>query len=262
MPSGQSVFAVDVDGVGGVGIAFSEEEIETAVRDRLSAILADAEGRRELEAVLEPLADTAFARDGLDRVLSSIHALPAWRVGEALAEAYLADHRCCLFPWPGGRDLKNLASSPAGTDLVGLRDDGDSTRFAFGEVKTSSQRKSPPDVVVGRHGLVKQLEALCECGSVVDDLVRYLGYHAVGRPWLDRYQDAAKHWLADRASISLFGVLIRDVAIDERDISARVGKLATRRKQPTTVELIAIYLPTGRIPQLPRDVAPAPGGAE
>ena len=82
-----------------------------------------------------------------------------WRVGEALAQAFLAAHRNCTFPWPASRDLRNPVSSPAGTDLVGFVDFDRGGLFAFGEVKTSTQQQWPPSLIYGRHGLKQQMES-------------------------------------------------------------------------------------------------------
>ena len=63
---------------------------------------------------------SCFASDNLRSALSAKHPVFDWQVGEAMAEAYLVDHRQCEFPWPSGRDLRNPEASPAGADLVGF----------------------------------------------------------------------------------------------------------------------------------------------
>jgi hypothetical protein len=116
------------------------------------------------------------SNEALGQILRSDRAVEAWRVGEAIAESYLVEHRHCEFRWPGGRDLKNPESSPAGTDLVGFQTDAaTSVRFSFGEVKTSNHAEYPPSLMYGRHGLKQQLEGLRDSHAVKDVLVKYLG---------------------------------------------------------------------------------------
>lgn len=134
-------------------------------------------------------------------ILSAPDDLPGWRVGEALAEVYLIEHRQCEFPWPGGRDLKNPSASPAGTDLVGFYRYNDEVRFAFGEVKTSNHSDSPPSVVTGRHGLSEQLSDLRDSTDIKGNLVRYLGHHATRASWRPTFEAAVSRFLGSRPVI-------------------------------------------------------------
>jgi len=185
-----------------------------------------------------------------------------WRVGEAIAESYLVEHRHCEFPWPGGRDLKNPDSSPAGTDLVGFQTHATtSVRFSFGEVKTSNQNEHPPSLMYGRHGLKQQLEDLRDSPAVKDALVKYLGLHASGRPWLGRFREAATRYIHDRTDVAIFGVLVRDVEPNSLDCSERAKRLAQQCPPSSAIELLALYLPVDRISTLPQRV-PASGGGQ
>jgi len=76
-----------------------------------------------------------------------VEAAETWRVGEAVAHAELEANRGCSFPWSARRDAKNRRASAAGAEMVGfVRRPGDPARFAFGEVKTSSEKNAPPAV--------------------------------------------------------------------------------------------------------------------
>jgi len=214
-------------------------------------LLRDEAGTRDLRSMMSELATTDFDTHALEAVLTTpVTDLPAWRVGEALAEAYVVDHRQCEFPWPAGRDLKNPTSSPAGTDLVGFQQSGDSTRFAFGEVKTSEQEEWPPSVVTGRHGLADQLRQLRDSTSTKSALVRYLGHHSITAAWKPRFMTAASRFLSDPNDVSLFGVLIRDVQPKPQDLSGKATSLATGCPGTTSIELRAVYLPTHTIATL------------
>jgi len=114
---GTPAYTADVKPVLAKGLILSEDEINKAISSRLLSIILDDPGRSQLNLLLDGLTSTAFSEDNLRKVLDFNPALEDWRVGEALAEAYLVDHRKCEFPWPSGRDLKNTSASPAGTDL-------------------------------------------------------------------------------------------------------------------------------------------------
>ena len=211
------------------GYAFTDAELDATLTEDVRPIVHDEEGAAELGVLLAGVATTEFANDTLGQVLNSSHDPEPWRVGEAIAEAYLVEHRHCEFPWPGGRDLKNPESSPAGTDLVGFQIQPPTApaRFSFGEVKTSNHAAYPPSLMYGRHGLKPQLEALRDDPAVKDALVKYLGLHSFGRDWLGRFRQAAARYIHDRTDVAVFGVLVRDVPPHHLDCSGRAASLAT-----------------------------------
>jgi hypothetical protein len=260
-PLGSPAYKVDSAPVLAIGVTFSAEEVDTALSEGVCTLLWDDAGKDELAGFLTGLANTQFEEDRLSEVLNQAPTLEDWRVGEAMAEAYLIAHRSCEFPWPTGRDLKNPAASPAGTDLVGFQHGERGTRFAFGEVKTSQHAKWPPSVVTGRHGLSEQVEALNSTTRVKAQLVTYLGLHAVNASWAETFKRATKRYLTDPTDVTLFGILVRDVGPDELDLRSRaraLGKIVTGQ---TSIELNAIYLPAGSITQLPKLAAQARGGS-
>src|SRR5438105_42178 len=85
-------------------------------------------------------------------------------------------------------------------------------RFAFGEVKTSSEAAYPPGACYGATGLKQQLEDLRDNSVIRDDLVRYLGHRAATGPtWKNQFLDAAGSYFANKSDVRVFGVMIRDV---------------------------------------------------
>ena len=245
--TGAEAYCVDCMPVSAKGVRLTSDELDSSLAGRAGNILWDDAGRTELSGLLSGLATTSFEADGIRRVLDRTITPENWRVGEALAEAFLVDHRNCTFPWPAGRDLKTPTASPAGTDLVGFRVvDGSSEayRFAFGEVKTSDQEQWPPSVMFGRHGMVGQIEALRDSTETKDDLVRYLGHHAKSALWQGHYVSATKRYLNDPQDVSLFGILVRDVGDKPDDLSGRAKSLAQGCPPSTSIELRAIYLPS------------------
>lgn len=248
---GTQVYDADQPPVRARGYAFTETERNSLLAKEVQAILHDDQGKVELETLLSGIATTQFATTTLQAIMNAVGPVESWRIGEAIAESYLVGHRQCIFPWPGGRDLKNPDSSPAGTDLVGFQtphaEDEGSTRFSFAEVKTSDHGAYPPSLMYGRHGLKQQLEDLRDSTTVKDSLVKYLGLHANGRAWSDDFRKAARRYIHDRCDVSVFGVLVRDVAPNSKDLSGRASNLSQKCPPATAIELLGLYFPAGSI---------------
>ncbi len=236
--------------VTGAGLAVSAGDLEPSLAGPVAAAVFDEAGIEGIEALLEGVADTEFAQDSLNALLTDEREPEPWRVGEALAEVYLVSQQNCFFPWPDGRDERKHGSSLPGADLVGFHRDGDTDRFAFGEVKTSGERSYPPGAAYGRHGLKQQLEDLRGCQRIRDDLVKYLGHRAIHATWQECYRTAAAVYLRDPCDVRIFGILIRDVDPHEDDLRTRVNLLAQDCPAATTIALYAIYLPTSCIATL------------
>lgn len=273
IPRGTECYNADCSPVIARGLVYSEDELETALSGPVSVILRDDAGNEVVSELLTGVAETDFQKESVGRILSNERIPEDWRVGEAIAESYLNLHRACIFPWPAGRDKKNPESSPPGADLVGFQHTGQATRphrFAFGEVKTSSERRWPPQGMYGRHGMVQQLESLRDNKEVKDHLVKYLGHRILGAGWRNhynkeeasyilvvlgelylvwqnQYEEAAYRYLADPTDISLFGVLVRDVEPKASDLRNRAKTLARGCPEQTSIELTAIYLPENSI---------------
>lgn len=247
---GKDAYACDSESVVGRGIMYNSADLETALAERLPPIINDEPGKNVLASVLAGLATTSFAEQGIKRILSAKRQPEDWRVGEAIAEAYLVDHRNCYFPWPSGRDLKNPDGSPPGADLVGFEEQT-KTRFAFGEVKTSQQELWPPSAMTGRHGLSKQIEGLRDSLDTKEDLIRYLGFRAQNSSWETKYKKAAQTYVNDPTDVALHGIMVRDVKPDEKDLRSRCIALGNKKPTHTSIEMRAIYLPAGAIKGLP-----------
>ncbi|WP_419917702.1 hypothetical protein [Candidatus Poriferisocius sp.] len=213
----------------------------------VAAVLFDDEGKENIKEILAGVIETEFNREGLRRLLEDPEEVEDWRVGEAIAETYLTDHRSCSFPWPDARDERRSRSSLPGADLVGFGVDDDGACFAFGEVKTSSERRHPPGVMYGRMGLKQQLEDLRDVEATRDDLMKYLGYRSGSAPWKTQYEHAAGRYLRNSSDIQLYGCLVRDVEPHEDDLRARVSDLGNGCPEGTRIELLAIYLPQDRL---------------
>lgn len=251
-PKGQEVYTIPAAApVVAGGVVLSDAELGEALKGPVASILRDDEGNAQLEVLLAGLVTTEFEQERLRAALDATPDPEDWRVGEALAEAYLSEHRQCEFPWHGGRDLKNPKASAAGTDLVGFQHEpNQGPRFAFGEVKTSYEEKYPPQVVTSRHGLSEQVELLRDSCETKNHLLTYLAHKARTTDWEDTFKGAARRYFTDPTDVCLFGVLVRDVVPSELDLRARAKALAKNCPSATVIELRAVYLPSKCIPSL------------
>ncbi|MVF24616.1 hypothetical protein EVC37_23890 [Methylocaldum sp. BRCS4] len=231
----------------GAGLTWTDEELDAAIAGPVATVVFDDEGKADIAEILSPLAETDFEVEGLQRILGNPDDIEDWRIGEAIAEAYLSGHRDCHFPWPDGRDERKRGSSLPGADLVGFGRDADGDCLAFGEVKTSSEAEYPPGAMYGRTGLKQQLEDLRDRETIRDDLLKYLCHRVKTVSWRPRFEAASKRYLQNKSDVQLYGVLIRDVQPHEDDLRARVQKLAESCPSKTRIELLAIYLPAGCI---------------
>ena len=234
----------------GTGRSRNDEELGAAINGPVSALVFDDQGKADIQELLAGVAETSFEQEQLAQALAGPDDVEDWRVGEAIAEAYLTEHRDCMFPWPDGRDERKSGSSLPGADLVSVQQDEQGDRFVFGEVKTSGEAKYPPGAVYGRTGLKQQLEDLRDKEGIRKDLIKYLGYRAKNATWRDRFKAASKRYLNNTSDVQLFGVLVRDVEPNVDDVRVRVEKLGNGCPAGTQIELLALYLPNGAIGNL------------
>ena len=132
-PVGMQVYAADHPPVMARGYSFTNAELTAMLAEDVRAIIQDDAGVAEVQTLLAGVATTEFADTTVQQILSVTRQLEPWRVGEAIAEAYLVG-----FHFPTAENV----------------------RFSFGEVKTSNDQTCPPSLMYGRHGLKQQLENL------------------------------------------------------------------------------------------------------
>lgn len=241
-PGGTESYRVDSDPVSARGVQFDEGDLAGSSQD-LAATLWDRDGKVELDELLSSLATTEFELAGVEAVLKSDEVeVEQWRVGEAAAQAHLEANAGCDFPWSSRRDLKNPLASSAGAELVGFDIARDPVRLAVGEVKTSDQADGPPTVMYGDLGLIRQIEAARDEEEIAKNLLRWLGFRALDADWRQQYCEAAARLLANPKDISLFGVLVRTVPPDPKDLRSAAETLASDTADPTKIALEALYV--------------------
>jgi hypothetical protein len=256
---GVEAYTADVAPVTARGYALSQGDLDAARKGRLPAIAADEAGRAGLAAIYAGLELTDF---GSENVKAALEAIPeedhskGWREGESIAEAWLTDHCDCEFPWPMTRDLRHHRASLPGAEFLGFvgKVEAD-TRFAFGQVKTSKEVKRPPQVMNnGPKNLVNQILQLRDDALIKKTVVGYLGARATSASaWLGKFQAAARRYFNSGAlEIAIFGVLIRDVPPDAADLAGPAASVGVGCTTATRVELVALYLPAGAIPEGPQ----------
>ena len=260
--AGEIVYGMGSPPCSGVGLRWSDDELNAAMDGRVAAVLFDDEGKANIEDILAGLVETEFEQAELRRVLEDSDHVEDWRVGEAIAEVYLTDHRSCSFPWPDARDERKSRSSLPGADLVGFGIDDNGDCFAFGEVKTSSERRYPPGAMHGRTGLKRQLEDLRDSETIRKNLVKYLGHRARSAPWRAQFERAASRYLGNTSDVRLYGCLVRDVEPHQDDLRVRVGDLGAECPEGTRIELLALYLPRERLEGIGEEMVLRRAGAE
>ena len=79
--AGEIVYELGGAPCSGVGLQWSDEELNSALRGQVAAVLFDDEGKADIEAILAASAQTDFAQDGLRRILKDPEEIEDWRVG-------------------------------------------------------------------------------------------------------------------------------------------------------------------------------------
>ena len=244
---GENVYTTGAPPCIGIGLKWSGEEYSTALQGPVAAVLFDDVGKGEAEEMLSGFTDTHFDQARLDRIFTDSRYPKPWQAGEAIAEAWLVAHRNCYFPWSVKRDMRKQGSSLPGADLVGLHVDAHGNCIAFGEVKTSSEEQYPPRVVYGDEGLRKQLKDIRDNTAVRNDLFRYLAHRAVRADWKERFQEAAKRYLANQSDVRMFGFLVRDVSPNEMDLKGTVRDIGRNCPGSMVIEVFGLYIQGARL---------------
>ena len=127
--------------------AFLEGSVATRVQD--------VDVAEPFEDELQALATTGLGTEFLKQFLSAVPEEKGWEIGEALAESILGEdaNRDIIWPWNERRDRRTPQASLPGADLVGFCRDAQGFTLLFGEVKTSSDARVPPQVMYGRSGM-------------------------------------------------------------------------------------------------------------
>ncbi len=230
LPSGKEEYQEVHNGVSIEGFSYTEADIKQSAKIIANSCF-DTLGKNDFNAYIASLSETGFNDSGF-----ALENIKDWQVGEGFAEVYLGANFACCFPWSNNRDLKNPNSSLTGADLVGYC----RGQFAFGEVKTSKEKKAPPQVTSKQgHGLNAQLNKLCADSDARWALVQYLFYRQQDRV---EYKSACESYLKNsNTNFYIFGVLVRNTkpVLDDWDYLKKYLKPHAQN----SVFLIGLYLP-------------------
>lgn len=215
------------------------------MQNDVAARLHDEQGNDDFKAHLRGLASTGFEQNSLNAILAAeVPEQRDWAVGEAFAEAWLTKKHGVVWPWNLERDKRTPKASLPGADLVGFIQINNEIRLLIGEVKTSSDTNTPPNVMYRRSGMIHQLEKLATDLSLIFQLLRWLQPRCKTTLYKSQFEAAVGLLLkSDNKSVVIFGILIRDTIPNENDLKTRAKNLAKIIQAPTNCQLQAIYLP-------------------
>lgn len=234
------------------GLLFeNNENYSNFIQQDVAARLYDEEAKSDFETTLRSVASTGFEQENLNALLSAkeeVEESRGWAIGEALAEAWLTKKYNVIWPWNLERDKRTPKASLPGADLIGFitysNDSGDETRFLFGEVKTSSDKNTPPKVMNGKSGMIHQLEELAKNLSLIATALSWLHSRCKNTSHENQFKSAAKLFISSgNKAIALFGILVRDTPPSEQDLKVRAKTLSNSVNNPTCCQLNALYLP-------------------
>lgn len=229
------------------GVSFHVgEELSSFLQHQVRSRLDDAEATESFHSHLRGLELTGMGKESLEAVLAAETSENRdWAAGEALAESYLMAMEGVIFPWNMERDKRNPFGSLPGADLVGFVAIDSGYRLVLGEVKTSSEKACPPQIMSGRSGhMGHQIDALAFNMTTINQLLKWLHPRTRGGAFEEPFNlSCISYFNSHNKSIALFGILIRDTQPNERDLSVRGHDLRKKLMQPTQCKLIALYLP-------------------
>jgi len=226
--------------------AVDEERFKAYVTNRVKARVEDSEAHTPFAAELHGMATTGMATEFVEQLLLAVPDEKPWAVGEALAECVLADddEREVCWPWNLLRDRRTPRASLPGADLVGFCKEGDDVLLLFGEVKTSSDANTPPNVMNGSGGMTWQLEEEATRLDIQHALLKWLRARCESSEHRALYQSAVCRYVQSAGKdVLLVGILLRDTQPNELDVAARAKALAKSLGGLTRVEVTAWYLP-------------------
>ena len=233
------------------GISFVDNEFNQILKNEVKNKLLDTTQKIEMLSVLNTLkSETGF--EASETLLLDIQALQNqnvdvqdFRIGEALAEVCLEKHFNCRFYWNELRDTRNPKGNKTGADLVGFIEIQNEVLFLFGEVKTSSEQKSPPQVMTNPKGIENQLIDLYNDQNKRRILITYIqGKIGLNNSNFKKDFDNAirSYYQPNESKYLLYGVLVRDTGVNKNDIKQSYDKLKNQILDSIGLRLLAIYV--------------------
>ncbi len=234
------------------GVSFIENEFKGILKKEVKDKLLDTPQRTEFISKLKALkSETGF--EVSPTLLIDIQALQNqnvdvqdFRIGEALAEVCLEKEFNCRFYWNVLRDARNPKGNKTGADLVGFIEIANEVLFLFGEVKTSSEQKSPPQVMTNPTGIENQLKDLYTDQNKRRILIGYI-QSKIGPNNNSNFQNdfnkaIGNYYQSNGSKYLLYGVLVRDTNVNPKDIKPSYDNLKKQILGSIGLRLLAIYV--------------------
>ena len=263
----KQVYQDEHECVSWVGFELTDDsQLSTFLKTNVAGRFDDSQENAKFQEFLKGLPLTGLGTKSLEAVLNATYPEErAWAASEALAEAFLESDQGVVFPWNMARDKRNPFGSLPGADIVGFVGTDKGCLFALGEVKSSSDPNSPPQVMSGRSynpanknhsGMGYQIYRLANNLGTIRQLIKWLLPRVEDTKYQKNYKQAAATFFnSGNKNIALFGVLTRDTQTNEKDLSPLGESLRGDISNPTTCLLTALYLPWG-INQLINKIKP------
>ena len=223
------------------GLVLKNPEFNKYLQTRVNARFYDSKGKTDLRKKLDGIKSSKFDPDFLKLMFEDNDPPRDWEIGEKISECFLEDHCNCIFPYNDKRDAKNPGSNLPGADLVGFVKIDNKILFLFGEVKTSDQDQYPPSVVYGKEGLINQLKEIRDKPNKRMDLIKWLGHKPESSKDDNEWTKAVISYTTNEFKI--FGVMIRGVTPDERDLKLIFKEITSNIKDEPYLELLSLYIP-------------------
>ena len=216
----------------------SKDEFFAYLSKDFPEVIENYQGIKSAQDILSNLTQTGFQSSVLkEELLNEEIRMSDW--GEFFAYHQLEVHYQISIPWPSQWDKKKDTHSLPGTDIVGLKHDGETISFVFGEVKTSQESRFPPRVVNKENdGLIAQIKRFGD-KKIIYGLIKWLLLKSKGQTWESDFKRALEYYGQNDNCFSSVGVLIRDTEPTINDLLCSIGMLEVEFK----VSFYAFYIP-------------------
>lgn len=196
-----------------------KDYIENEFTDRIDYY----SGKKSFKEIISNLAETDFETQTIEQALEQDVSYQDW--GEYFAFDQIENHLNLKIPWPAAWDKRVEKASLPGADIVSFKYEEDNVIFVFGEIKTSSEERAPPTVVIKKNkGLIDQIKKLTNKVKITH-LIQWLSLKSVGKDWEKDFQNAVKYYFKSNVGYCLLGLLIRDTDPKKNDLNCVFDKL-------------------------------------
>ena len=224
------------------GYSILAVECRAFMANQVSTKLIESDSAEQLRTHLTELEATGFDSSGLlTQMTEAAWQVKDWEVGEAIATTILEDEHGAMFPWETGWDKRNTKASLPGADIVGFQNKSE-PRFIFGQVKSSSESRVPPQVINSSNDCLScQMCRLAHVSTERIQLIQWLLLRVKGTSWESAFNEALERYTKD--NFLLIGMLIsggRDAK--PRDLTSICADIQCEERIGE-ISLLGYYLP-------------------